>query len=82
LFFNAECFSTLNFFFRRRASHAQTAAPVRGYAAANPRGTFLFATESDRIEAFAVDPDGVLTSLGTFLLNNTGDPKARSLVIH
>ncbi len=59
-----------------------TAAPVRGYAAANPRGTFLFATESDRIEAFAVDPDGVLTSLGTFLLNNTGDPKARSLVIY
>jgi 6-phosphogluconolactonase len=57
-----------------------TAAQTRGYAVANPKGTFLYASESDRIEGFSIDADGVLTSLGTFLLTNPGG--ARSLTIY
>lgn len=57
-----------------------TAAQTRGYAVANPQGTFLYASESDRVEGFSIDANGALTSLGTIMLTNPGG--ARSLVIY
>lgn len=57
-----------------------TAAASRGRAVATPKGTFLYASETDRVEGFSIDADGALTSLGTVLLTNPG--LARSLVIY
>lgn len=57
-----------------------TAAGSRGRAVANPKSTFLYASETDRVEGFSIDADGVLTSLGTFALTNAG--LARSIVIY
>jgi 6-phosphogluconolactonase (cycloisomerase 2 family) len=57
-----------------------TSANTLGYAAANPAGTFLYATENTQIEGFSIDTNGVLTSLGTFPLTNANF--ARCLVIY
>jgi len=57
-----------------------TSAPVTGYVAANPKGTFLYATEGDQIEAFAMDAAGALTSIGTYTLTNPG--YATALVVY
>lgn len=57
-----------------------TSAPVTGYVAANPKGTFLYATEQTQIEAFAMDAAGALTSIGTYTLTNPG--YATALVVY
>jgi len=57
-----------------------TAVGSRGRAVATPKGTFLYASETDRVEGFSIDAAGALTSLGTFTLTNAG--LARSLVIY
>ena len=49
-----------------------TAAPTSGYALANPSGKSLYATEVDQIEAFLIDSEGSLTSIGTYPLTNPG----------
>jgi 6-phosphogluconolactonase len=57
-----------------------TAAPSSGYAVANPKGTFLYATEQNQIEAFGIGTDGALTSISSYPLTNPG--YAMGLVIY
>lgn len=57
-----------------------TAAITSGYAIANPSGTHLYATESEQIEAFAIDGAGALTPINTYPLTNPGF--ATGLVIY
>jgi len=57
-----------------------TAASSSGYAVANPKGTFLYATEQNQIEAFGIGTEGTLTSIGSYLLTNPG--YAMGLVIY
>lgn len=57
-----------------------TAAPTSGYAIAGSGGAFLFATEANQIEAFAIGTAGALTSINTYPLVNPG--YATGLVIY
>jgi hypothetical protein len=62
-----------------------TAAPTSGYALVNPSGSFLYATEANRIEAFKMDSAGALTSINTYPLITPGVTTpgyAMSLVIY
>jgi 6-phosphogluconolactonase (cycloisomerase 2 family) len=60
-----------------------TAAPVYGYAVAHPNRKYLYATETDQIEAFRIDADGALTSINVYPLTNPGvGTNATSLVIY
>ena len=49
-----------------------TAAATSGYALVNPSGSFLYATEANRIEAFKMDAAGALTSINTYPLITPG----------
>jgi 6-phosphogluconolactonase (cycloisomerase 2 family) len=49
-----------------------TIAPTSGYAVANPKGTLIYATEVDQIEAFTIATDGALTSIASYPLTSPG----------